>query len=390
MGSIQRIKVSEQFDLEVIERTLADMWQATAAESESEDALLRARAANFIAFLPNNAALTETYETIAELTASHPCRVLVLMGDRDADGKDIEAHVSSFCPTEKRTERSLLCCEEITLSAAGEFVSELPSAAIPLLIPDLPVFLWWRDVLALDEKLFGRLLTTVDRLVIDSADFQDSPRDLAALARVLTADAHKTTGVSDINWERLTPWRVALANFYDVPNYRDELDRIDQVRIEYVAQGSSSESLAAQALLIAGWLASRLDWGSIKQTVPQQLDQGTRLQLRKDDRFIDIELAPLQAPAVRPGRILRVELESAGGESASFVVQRSDDGEYLETSANVGVQRCPGRRVRFRNLSTAQLLSREMEILGGDKIYEEAIGLADTLARTTQPRNRLR
>ena len=379
MDSIQRhIKVGETFDIEAIERALAGAWQATAAEGESEGALLRARAANLIVFLPNDAALAETHQGIAELTESHPCRVLVLVGDRDAHGKDIEVYVSSRCP-EKRTESSFLCCEEITLSAAGEFVSELPSAAIPLLIPDLPVFLWWRDVLHLDEKLFEKLLAAGDRLIIDSADFQDSSRDFAALARVLEAGANEATAVSDINWERLTPWRASLANFYDVPTYREELDRINRVRIEYVGQGSSSEFLAAQALLIAGWLASRLGWKFVKQTTSQQPDRGMSFQLRKDDRHINIELNPSQAAGLKPGRILRVELESSGEQSASFVVYRSDDGEYLETSVNVGVQRCPGRRVRFRNLSTVQLLSREMEILGGDKIYEEAILLAEHL-----------
>lgn len=374
MASIRQIK---EFDIEAIERTLAGEWQTTASQSEGEGALLRARAANLIVFLPNNAALAETHQGIAELTESHPCRVLVLVGDRDADGKDIEVYVSSFCP-EERTGASLLCCEEITLSAAGEFVSELPSAAIPLLIPDLPVFLWWRDVLRLEEKLFEKLLAAGDRLIIDSADFQDTPRDLAALARVLAAGANETTGVSDINWERLTPWRTSLANFYDVPNYREELDRINRVRIEYVGQGSSSEFVAAQALLIAGWLSSRLGWKFLELTSPEP-DLGICFQLRNDDRQINIELNPSQETGLKPGRILRVELESSGERSASFVVNRSEDGEYLETSAKIGVQRCPGRRVRFRNLSTVQLLSREMEILGGDKIYEEAILLAEHL-----------
>ena len=383
---IQRhVKVGETFDIEAIERALANAWQTTSAESEGEEALLRARAANLIIFLPNKAALEETRQTVAELTSVHPCRVLLLVGDRDADNKDIEVYISTSCPDEKRRESRLLCCEEITLSAAGDFVSELPSAAVPLLIPDLPVFLWWCDVLRLDEKLFETLLARVDRLIIDSADFQDSPRDLAALARVLAADVKQTTTVSDINWERLTPWRASLANFYDVPSYREELNRINRLRIDYVAQGSHSESQAAQPLLMAGWLASRLGWEVVRQTNAPPPDLKTLLQFAKDDRSIEVELNPSQAPGLKPGRILRVELESSGDERAVFQVHRSADGEYLETSVNVGVRRCPGRRVRFRNLSTTQLLSREMEILSGDKIYEEAIGLA---GRTTQPRNR--
>lgn len=376
MTSIQHIK---EFDIEAIDRALAEAWQATAAESETEEALLRARAANLIIFLPNKAALDETRQIISELTSIHPCRALVLVGDRVAKDKDIEAYISAFCP-EESTKSNFLCCEEIILSASGEFVSELPSAAIPLLIPDLPVFLWWGDVFRLDEDLFETLLARVDRLIIDSADFQDSPGDLASLARVLAAPANERTTVSDVNWERLTPWRASLANLYDVPNYRDELNRVNRLSIEYVAQGSRSDTLAAQPLLIAGWLASRLGWEFVRQTAAAPPHLKTLLQFAKDDRSIEIELKPSPAPGLRPGRILRVELESSGDEPAAFMVHRSDEGEYLENSANIGTQRCPGRRVRFRNLTTAQLLSREMEIPGQDKIYEEAVRLAELLS----------
>lgn len=378
------VKVAETFDVESIERTLAGMWQETTARSEGEEAILRARAANLIVFLADSSLLDETQQTVTELAARHPCRALVLVSNRDVPDKDIEVSVAAFCPNKNGSESTVLCCEQITLSASGEFVSELPSAAIPLLIPDLTTFLWWRDEVRVDDEVFEKLLTAADRLIVDSADFPNAPRDFAALDRVLSSGSINEIAVSDMNWERLTPWRTALANFYDVPSYRDELNQIDRLRIDYVRHGS--ERLPAQPLLSAGWLASRLEWRFVSQNVGE--DSEALFQFGKGNATIDLELngSATNGSAghgLKPGRIFRVELQrkaqASGDKPTSFVVHRSEDGLYLETFANVGKQGCPECRVRFRNLTTAQLLSREMEILSTDKVYEEAIGLAGLL-----------
>jgi glucose-6-phosphate dehydrogenase assembly protein OpcA len=377
--TLKQIRVLGTLDVEAVERELADLWKETAAESDGEDALLRARAANLMVFLPGESTLAETHQTIAELASIHPCRALVLVGEEEAAGRDIEIYVSAFCATEKRFRARQLCCEEVTLTAAGEFVSELPSAAMPLLIPDMPVFLWWRDGLRLDSKVFRTLLAAVDRLVIDSADFHNSLADLAALAQLLAAGEHEETAVSDVNWARLTAWRASLANFYDVPSYRVELDNIDRLRIDYVAQDSSAEALAAQPLLVAGWLAGRLGWGLVKEAPAQQGAQGIIIQCEKDGRTIDLELNPLPVRSVKPGRIVRIELQCPGTEPATFVVSRSEDGLHLETTASIGSHPFPGRRVPYKNRSAAELLSREMEILCVDKVYEEAIRLVQLI-----------
>ena len=384
------VKAGETFDVELIERALAGMWQETTARSDGEEAILRARAANLIVFVADSSLLDETQKTVTELAARHPCRALILVGKRDAKDKDIEVSVSTSCPEKNGSESSLLCCEQITLIASGGFVSELPSAAIPLLIPDLTTFLWWRDEVRAHDEVFEKLLTAADRLIIDSADFPNAPRDLAALARVLSSGSMNEIAVSDMNWERLTPWRTTLANFYDVPSYRDELDEIDKLRIDYVMSGPN-EALPSQVLMSVGWLASRLEW-KLKATASGALNSET-FQFGKDGRTIDLKLngSPADGTStndsathgLKPGRIFRVELQRAGqpsgDEPTSFVVHRSEDGQYLETFANVHKEGCPSCRVRFRNLTTAQLLSREMEILSADKVYEEAIELASLL-----------
>ena len=389
------VKAGETFDVESIERALAGMWQETTARSDGEEAILRARAANFIVFLADSSLLDETQRTVTKLAASHPCRALVLLGERDAKDKDIEVSVSTSCPEKNGSESSVLCCEQITLIASGEFVSELPSAAIPLLIPDLTTFLWWRDEVRVDDEVFEKLLTAADRLIIDSAEFHDPYDDFVELAKVRWSDSFNEVAISDMNWERLTPWRTALANFYDIPTYRDELDQIDRLRIDYVASGRY-DALPSQVVMTVGWLASRLKW-KFKSAASGPKTSET-FQFGKDDWTIQLELNGFPSDGsggspdvsaihgLKHGRIFRLELQRAaasqtGDEPTSFVVHRSEDGQYLDAFANVREQGCPGCRVRFRNLTTAQLLSREMEILTADKVYEEAITFASRLGR---------
>ena len=197
---------------------------------------------------------------VLELTAIHPSRVLTMLGAREAPDRDIEMSVESFCQTDKRTGAKRLCCEEITLRAQGKFVAELPSAALPLLVPDLATFLWWRNALQVSDKVFDTLLRATDRLVIDSAEFADPQRDLVEINKLFTAGDFDHVGISDLNWARLTFWRGLLADYYDVPAYQPLLNGIDYVRVDYVGPELAPETVAPQALLIAGWLASRLGW----------------------------------------------------------------------------------------------------------------------------------
>jgi glucose-6-phosphate dehydrogenase assembly protein OpcA len=303
---------------------------------------------------------------------------LLVAGDRKSSDRDIELYVSAFRQEEQRSLGRQVCCEEITLTARGYFVAELPSAAIPLLVPDLPVFLWWRDVLRLEDKVFQTLVRAADRLVIDSADFQNPLSDLPAVVQFL-AEEHGEIAVSDINWARLTSWRALLANFYDVQEYLTQLDEIEQVLIDYVSQDSSAGGFAAQPLLISGWLASRLGWDLVRKT-PEHERPGLSVEFVKNNRSIKLQLRPVERPAMKPGRLAHIELNTQSGQSATFLVRRTDDGLHLETQAAIGEHSFPGSMLPVRNRSTARLLSREMEILVNDKIYEEAIEIAARMA----------
>ncbi len=268
---LKQIQVEKTLDVEAVERALAELWQETAGGEavETEEAILRARAANLMVVVTSDNELTESQETIRELASIHPCRALVMLADRQGADSDIEMFVSASCQNERRETKVELSCEEITLVAHGQFTSELPSASLPLLVPDLPVFLWWQDLQQLDDDCFLPLSYAADRLVIDSVDLASLNLQLNTIEQLFARQGSEAIAVSDINWARLTSWRALLANFYDVQEYRAALDDQERVKIEYAAPEGNANGIATQALLIAGWLASRLDWSIERQTHDQ-------------------------------------------------------------------------------------------------------------------------
>ena len=396
------IHIEKTLDVEIVEGQLAELWQQIAGHGESADdvAVWRARVANLLVFVTNTALFDEVRQMMLELTAIHPSRVLVMLGDYEAPDLDIEMSVESFCQTDKRSGAKRLCCEEVTLKAQGSFVAELPSAALPLLVSDLSTFLWWRARVQTTDKVFASLLRAADRLVIDSAEFAETYRDLIEVNKLFAEEDTSQVGISDINWARLTFWRGLLADFYDVPAYQPLLNRVDYVRVDYVGPERAPETVAPQAVLIAGWLASRLGW-QLAGEQPLQAQDKTTTSFRfyggesgsssaARQRDIKLELNRVEAGERKPGRLVQVELRMSADESgkvpATFIVTRSADNLHLLTEARLASGTHRGRVLPVRNRSTALLLSREMEILCNDQIYQEAVAMAAVMIdRLTPP-----
>jgi glucose-6-phosphate dehydrogenase assembly protein OpcA len=386
---MQQIPVPKTLDVEVVERQLAELWQETAGGSD-DAAILRARVANLLVFVTREPLLQEVDALMLDVTMVHPSRALIMLGEADKTDQDIEMFVTSLCQTDKRTGAKRLCGEVVILKARGKFTVELPSASLPLLVSDLTTFLWWRNELQLSDKVFSALLQGSDRLVIDSDEFAKPLQDLLEINRLF--HEYKQVGVSDLNWARLTLWRGLLADFYDVPAYQPLLDEIDYVRIDYVSPAVEPATVAPQALLLAGWLASRLGWTLSSEQTPggnaetlsfkfSSKDRGSSPTVREGvgSREITVELKRVALAKHKPGRLVEVELRTSGRQPASFSVKRSADNLHILAEANIGTDIHRGRVLPVRNRSLAQLLSREMEILTNDNLYQQALAIAATL-----------
>ena len=196
-------------------------------------------------------------------------------------------------------------------------------------------------------------------------------KGLRTLAALMDESA-QTTAFSDLSWCRLTPWRVLVAGFFDVLKCRPYLTRLNRVEIESVGGGSAKRSIPVHGLLLAAWLASRLNWKAT--TKPHWIDEHTcDWELEAEDRTVTIHIEITSSEgAARPGlNSLQLFVESEP--SAQWVASIAADGKHLEGHVRLEGRNEGARIIRLDDDDEAQLAGRELEILGHDQVYEQGL-----------------
>ena len=157
------------------------------------------------------------------------------------------------------------------LEAAGDGIRQLPGTIIPLLVPEVPVVLWWSGDGLFNHPIFPALMDTSDQLVIDSSAFPDSVQVLARL-HALGVEEYPGVAFRDLAWARLTPWRELTAQFFDAPPSRPYLDGIQRVLVTY-AYADEGQYNPEQALL----------YGELARVAPRLGDNPESATLRPRD-----------------------------------------------------------------------------------------------------------
>ena len=352
-----------------IERELTALWQQ-ASQDEEHGGVTRASMFNLLVYVPSPAEAKKLDDMLTDITAARPCRAILIVADADAPEEMLIAEVTSRCTLPSASSKQV-CCEQVTLTAGGTQADEVPSAVAPLLLSDLPVYLWWHAVPRLADKvLFRRLVDLSDRVVIDSASFLDQEADLASMAVVLK-DTPRWTALSDLNWARLTAWRALLAGFYDISDYRPHLNQLKRVTIRYAPPATDSAVIPTRAMLLAGWLASRLRW-NVQQGSTKRATGSVSLEFTADGRRFELEFAHTRRE-IEPGHLALVTIESDAEPSIAFTVRRSADGKRIETSVTRGEEKGLQRVLSYEGLTETELIGKELEILGHDRVYEQAV-----------------
>jgi len=373
-------------DVDGIERQLSAMWSSA---SDPKDGLsdksggaagagvTRACALNLIVYTTPEDDRSQLEELLSEVNGQHPGRTLILVAHPQAEEPGLEAYVSMRCRLLGGTGKQI-CGEQVTIEARGSLVETAATAVAPLLVPDVPVYVWWKDIPHYENRLFDRMAQMADRLVIDSAAFDNPCEDLLRLTKMIGHEIRHLC-VSDLNWGRLTSWRTLLASFWDVPKYRPQLDKIDQVTIEYRPSSESPNEVGTTALLLAGWLASRLGWELVSETVRVN-ERTVEWDLRAADRRIVLSLVR-DKTAERNDRMIS-SITLAAAKEAAFSVALRADGTRLETEASIGTDHSLGRLLGYEKRSDADRLSRELSFLSRDAVYEEAMVSAAQLVES--------
>jgi glucose-6-phosphate dehydrogenase assembly protein OpcA len=266
-----------------IEKRLADIWRE---EGEGDEhAVTRAALWNVVAHTWNASQHAFAAEVLGRASASVPQRTIVIRADPHASA-ELSSFISTNCHLMGGGRQ--VCSEEVAIVAAGERVHHVPPLVASLLLPDMPVAVWWLGDLPNEEHDYVQaLLDPADRLIVDSSQF-DSAADFALVSRIAETTI---TAPADLNWARIEEWRAATAALFDPLAMRPRLGAIRSVRIN--SGGRAELGPLSEAVLYVSWLraqtgreiafdfASEGDEAGIN-TVEVRFDDGSTQTLRGD------------------------------------------------------------------------------------------------------------
>jgi len=389
----------KKVNLDQVEKELSFLWKMAADNVRtSQNINVRTSVLNLLICAPDSESAQRVSMLMRDLSSTHIARITILILDSSNPISTLSTWVTlrSF-PIISDTMRHNF--EQITLLASGTAITALATIIQPLLKPDLPVYLWWLGDLSNDTTLFHNLVEQSSRVIIDSAGFVHPEHSLHTLSALLQTSP--IWALSDFNWGRITLWRALIAQFFDVAEYKPYLAGVDSIEIAHVASPSAQpqgDVLANPlcALLLAGWLKTRLGWELATDTVPDGHDvvtgtytwhmtrtttglptrqTGSLNKTARNTRQGTIHIHPQISSDMQPGSLFLVRLIShVEGKRATFTINREDDPDHVFTSVELAQESRPQRTVSMAAIyKESDLLHDELEITGHDYLYEETL-----------------
>ncbi|MBW4637710.1 MAG: glucose-6-phosphate dehydrogenase assembly protein OpcA [Gloeocapsa sp. UFS-A4-WI-NPMV-4B04] len=324
-------------------------------------------------------ALDTQSPTVADAIASrNPCRIIAICSVAGED-EGVTAQVSAYCPIQKQSSTTLVCCEYITLTGTVAALERVGGMITALLIGDLPKFLWWKATPDPNHSLFKRLALVCSSVIVDSSQFTETEADLGRLQELIEAG----TPVADLNWRRLSAWQELTAEAFDPPERRAALNEVDRVTIDY------EKGNPAQALMFLGWLASRLQWHPVSyESEGGDYDIYRINFVTQEQRSVEAELAgvPTADSGEIPGDLVALRLTSTNLQADCCTVLCSETSGCMRMEAGGGAQSCRFEQVTpLADQKAEDLLSQQVQRWGPEPLYEESLAVTAQIIKLGTP-----
>jgi glucose-6-phosphate dehydrogenase assembly protein OpcA len=189
--------------------------------------------------------------------------------------------------------------EHVEIDIGPSHLERIDTIVDPVLVTELPTILWSPHG---HEEVIETLRRMVDVLLLDSDHTLEAAEGLGRAAQAL-----EWAYVVDLAWLRTTPWRERLAASFDPPDRLPMLAQLSGLEVRH--RGSSS----ASALLLSGWLSSRLGW----QPAPLRPVRGGELRGELARNGDQVEVALQHAEQEAPG-LAGVTVSCSNGFSMSL------------------------------------------------------------------------
>jgi glucose-6-phosphate dehydrogenase assembly protein OpcA len=225
--------------------------------------------------------------------------------------------------------------EEVRLRVGGQAASHLASIVAPFVLADLPLVMWFPDMVPDPADPLLRLASAivVDTRAVGADAIGHTYRTLLELAN------HQP--VVDLSWVRLQPWRELLAGLFEPEHNREFLAGVRMAAVR---------GKPGPRHMLGGWLQS-------------QLDLRARELVLEDARHVAITIQAQYQ-----------------GENGTFEVTRDDDTRAVWAQATLSGGVSHRQALPLPDDSLTSALSAAISNLRADRVWERALAAAAALA----------
>jgi glucose-6-phosphate dehydrogenase assembly protein OpcA len=209
--------------------------------------------------------------------------------------------------------------EEVEIDLGPDHLKGLQTIVDPVLVSEMPTVLWSPHG---HVEAVETVMHLVDVVLLDSDDMSD-PAEAFERAAQCCGDAY----VVDLAWLRTTPWRERLAASFDLRQRTAALYEISELEVRH------QEHSTASALLLSGWLASRLGWDRKKLRAGGRGELCGELQREGESISVRLNMLDQESPGlggVTVGSRHGASLSLQRGEGGLHAHERDADGGERE------------------------------------------------------------
>jgi glucose-6-phosphate dehydrogenase assembly protein OpcA len=333
-----------------------------------------ARMSNLVIYCDRPELADAVNAQLPDIVALHPARVLLLLGDSEANAYDLTARIRVL--SQLKSGGRTAHCELVTLHATGARVQRLPFAVRRLLVSDLPVNFWWAPPVPppFGGVLFHELSEYAEQIIYDSIGWLEPACGVAAVAVWLAQLQRRPRSsrwcvASDLNWRRLKSWRRILSQALAQPAAPGLLEGITEVTLEH------GPHAVIQAWELSSWLADRLGW----RVQAGRVQPGVEIAWQLDGEHGRVTLR-VRRLEQGPPTICEMRVTATVGGKRQVLRMLPEDGERLVVVPE-GENVAP-RTMTVPPRSLAELVGRQLSDRERDHVFTESMAVAKVLAES--------
>lgn len=326
-----------------IDGELKRLWDA-------DDASTNASLINLVIYSEQPGSLAAMSDAARELTLEQACRAILVEIDRTVEKPSIRSWITAHCNLFQG--KKSVCSEQVAFKMTGLVSGRLSNTVFAHLNSDLPLILWWQGEFT--HVLNQRLVSVVDRLLIDSSDFADP-----LVSHTLVGDLYEATSgrfvLQDLAWTRTYQFRLGIAQMFDQPAAQAALGSISTVKIETHTDHSLS------GLLALAWISTQAGW---------------QIRSKRDGtyKFKNAAGKPITAQIATSDEAAPLSAISFESESMSLNLERKQGDSIIQMSLRSGAIEID-QPIPADADTASQLVASQLSRGGKNRLYRKTLPL---------------